>query len=121
MDLTMKNKNNFSDTAEVKEYQGKGLLNKYEMDLFNEDRNVVEKIIRVKRISNSNKCERWKVLEDTKTIFILDGTKISKKEKEFLRTIDGFNFLIGQFKTGIKSLNKLRIELKKYIKERNII
>jgi hypothetical protein len=83
-------------------------------DLFHEENNIKEKVIRVKRIS-SNKNERWNIFENNKIIFVLDGTKISKKEKEYLRTTEGFKFLIAQGKTGIKSLLSLRKNLKKLL------
>ena len=40
-------------------------------------------------------------------------TKISKKEREYLQTVDGFNFILSQAKVGIKSLNSFKVELKK--------
>ena len=94
----------------------KHILSKYEYDLYKEDDDIAQKVIRVKRFSMPNKGEKWKIFEDTKVIFILDGTKLNVKEKEFLRTVDGVNFLIKQFKTGIKSFNALRKEIKNNLK-----
>ena len=81
--------------------------------MYHEEDDVAEKVIRVKRVSLPNKGERWKVFEDNKILWILEGSKFTNKEKEFLRTVDGVNFLIGQAKQGIKSFNALRIEIKK--------
>jgi len=106
-----------SEAFESKEFQSaKNILSKFDYDLFDEDKDVVEKVIRVKRVQLPNSGEKWKIFENTKTVFVLDGSKISKKEKEFLRTADGFNFLIAQYREGIKSLNNLRVELKNKIK-----
>jgi len=94
----------------------KHILSKYEYDLYKEEDDVAQKVIRVKRFSMPNKGEKWKIFEDTKVIFVLDGTKLNTKEKEFLRTVDGVNFLIKQFKEGIKSFNALRKEIKNNLK-----
>lgn len=103
-------------TEEVKDQNTKYNLNKFDYDLYHEEDDLTEKIIRVKRINLPNKCERWKIFEDTKVVFTIEGTKLSKKEKDFLRTPDGFNFLISQHKSGIKSFNSLRAVMKNHIK-----
>ena len=102
-------------TEEVKEQNTRYSLSKFEHDLYHEEDDVAEKVIRVKRFSLPNKGEKWKVFEDTKVVFVLEGSKISKKERDFLRTVEGFNFLISQFKTGVKSVNYLKKEIKKII------
>ncbi len=94
----------------------KHILSKYEYDLYKEEDDIPQKVIRVKRFSMPNKGEKWKVFEDTKVIFILDGTKLNNKEKDYLRTVEGVNFLITQFKDGIKSLNFIRKEIKSNLK-----
>src|ERR1035437_1841017 len=91
-------------------------FNKFDHDLYQEDDDITYPIFRVKRIATSNKIERWKFYQDSKVVFTLEGSKISKKEKEFLRTIDGVNFLLVECKKGIKSLNSLKIEIKKKLK-----
>lgn len=103
----------YGGASEVADQQSiKHILSKYEYDLYKEEDDVAQKVIRVKRFSMPNKGEKWKIFEDTKVIFVLDGTKLNNKEKEFLRTVDGVNFLIKQFKGGIKSFNALRKEIK---------
>lgn len=91
-------------------------LSKFEHDLFHEEDHVSEKVIRVKRMELPNKGEKWKIFEDTKVLFIVEGNKLNKKEREFLRTVDGVNFLIGQGKIGIKSFNSLKNEIRKRLK-----
>jgi hypothetical protein len=112
-------KNNYdnlasSDSFEVRDYHGKSILNKYEHDLYDEEKNLVEKVVRIKRVKN--KGEKWHVSINNKLVFTLEASKISKKEREYLRTADGFNFLIAQFKTEVKSVNRLKIELKNHLK-----
>ncbi len=101
---------------EQKDQNVKYILSKFDFDLFDEESNKPTKVIRVKRFNLPNKGEKWKILEDTKVIFVVEGAKISVKEKEFLRTADGVNFLIQRAKEGIKSLNSLRAEIKNILK-----
>lgn len=91
-------------------------LSKFDYDLYHEEDDVAEKVIRVKRVSMPNKGEKWKIFEDNKVMFIVEGTKLTNKEKDFLRTVDGVNFLIAQYKAGIKSFNSLKTEIKKKLK-----
>jgi len=91
-------------------------LSKFEYDLYHEEDDKAEKVIRVKRVSMPNKGEKWKIFEDNKVMFIVEGTKLTNKEKEFLRTADGLNFLIARYKQGIKSFNSLKTEIKKKLK-----
>lgn len=101
---------------ETKDLNSKYNLSKFEYDLYHEEDDVAEKVIRVKRFSMPNKGEKWKIFEDNKVMFILEGTKLNNKEKDFLRTADGVNFLIAQYKQGIKSFNSLKNEIKKKVK-----
>ena len=101
---------------ETKDASLKYNLSKFEYDLYHEEDDKSEKVIRVKRVSMPNKGEKWKIFEDNKVMFVVEGTKLTNKEKEFLRTVDGVNFLIAQYKTGIKSFNSLKNEIKKRLK-----
>lgn len=101
-----------SITEEFKEVGSKRTLSKYEHDLYNEESDIVEKVIRIKKIIMPNKDEQWKIFEDNKVIFVVDGTKLTNKERIFLSSVEGFNFLISKFKSGIKSFNFLKIEIK---------
>jgi len=107
---------NIPITEEVKDQNFKYNLSKFEYDLYHDEDNKVEKIIRVKRVLSQNKEEKWKLFEDNKVVFVVEGNKLTNKEKEFLRTIYGVNFLISQCKQGIKSFNSLKAEIKKKIK-----
>jgi hypothetical protein len=107
-----------SVTEEYKDQNSKYNLNKFEYDLYHEEDNKVEKIIRVKRFSLPNKGEKWKIFDDTKVIFVVEGSKLTSKQRDFLHTVEGVNFLIHQFKTGIKSFNALKIEIKKMLENK---
>lgn len=105
-----------SITEDFKDQNLKYSLSKFEYDLYHEEDDTVEKVIRVKRVSLPNKEEKWKIYEDNKAILVIEGSKLTNKEKEFLRSVDGVNFLLSQYKQGIKSFNSLRIEMKKKLK-----
>ena len=106
---------NSSGEQDFKEQSIKYNLSKFDFELFDEEKNVPGKIIRVSRVGSKD-TEKWKIYDNNKVIFILEAAKISKKEKEYLRSIDGIKFLIDHAKHDIKSLNSLRVELKKVLK-----
>lgn len=103
-------------TEEIKENNSRYNLSKFEFDLYHEEDDKAEKVIRVKRVSMPNKGEKWKIFEDNKVMFVVEGAKLTNKEKDFLRTVDGVNFLLAQYKAGIKSFNSLKNEIKKKLK-----
>lgn len=122
----MLNKNSSIDTnthsqgEEHKEQNSKFNLSKFDFDLYHEEDDVAEKVYRVKRVSMPNKGEKWKIMIDNKVAFVIEGNKLSKKERDFLVTVDGFSFILAQAKLGIKSLNSFRTELKKNIKSESL-
>lgn len=99
-------------TEEFKDQNYKHSLSKIDHDLYKEEDDITLPVIRVKHVSLPNKGDRWKVLEDNKVVFVLEGAKLTKKERTFLNTIEGVNFLLKQAKAGIKSFNALKKELK---------
>ncbi len=116
IEKTMANKNNGdqgSGGEEFKDQNIKYVLSKHEYDLYHEEDDVPAKVIRVKRFTLPNKGERWKIFEDNKVVYTLEGSKLTIKEREFLHTVDGINFLITQYKQGIASFSALKNENKK--------
>lgn len=112
------NNDNYHMPNDLADYSGqnnKHITNKYDYDLFLEENDIITSVIRVKRTGH-NETEKWKIMVDDVVSFVLEGNKISKKERDFLRTLDGVNFLIAQAKSGIKSFNKLREAIKEKIK-----
>lgn len=106
-------KTSTAPSEDFKDSNVKYVLSKFEHDLYKEEEDVAEKVIRVKRFSLPNKGERWKIFEDTKAVFVIEGTKLTNKEKDFLRGAEGLTFLIAKYKEGIKSFNSLKAEIKK--------
>jgi|SRR6185436_8704916 len=104
-----------SNSEDFKDQNLKYSLSKFEYDLYHDEDNKLEKIIRVKRFANS-KEEKWKIFEDNKIILTVEGSKLNNKEKEFLRTPEGVNFLILQYKNGIESFSIIKNEIKKKLK-----
>lgn len=105
--------NSMDSSDDFKDSNLKFNPSRFEYDLYHEEDNVVEKIINVRRFVLPNNGERWKILENTKIMFVIEGDKLSKKEKIFLRSVEGFNFIIQLYKIGINSFNHFKTELKK--------
>lgn len=103
----------YQNLDEQKESNNKLNLSKFDYELYHEEDNIVETVIRVKRITHSNN-EEWKIFKNKEVILIIDGSKCSKKEREFIRSVDGVNWLIKLAKEiSNLSFNKFKIELKK--------
>jgi len=111
--MVANNKFSYGD-QETKEQPGtKHILSKYEYDLYHEEDDVANKVIRVKHILTANKIERWRIMEDAKIVFTIEGAKLSNKERMFLRTVQGVNFLIKQCKSGnLTTFAALKREIK---------
>lgn len=107
-------------TEDFKDSNAKYSLNKFDYDLYHDTDDIAFPVIRVKRVNMPNNGEKWKVMSDNKVIFIIEGNKVSKKEREFLETVEGFNFILSQAKNGIKSLNGFRAELKKIVGAKSV-
>jgi hypothetical protein len=107
--------NTHSQGEESKDQNSKFNLSKFDFDLYHEEDDIAEKVYRVKRVSMPNKGEKWKIMIDNKVAFVIEGNKLSKKEREFLITVNGFSFILAQAKLGIKSLTVIKNELKKIL------
>ena len=90
-------------------------LSKFEYDLYHEEDDISQSIIRVKRF-DTVAGERWKIFENGKEKFVVEGFKLTKKQKTYLRSVDGVNFMINLFKNGIRSFNHFKTELKNELK-----
>jgi hypothetical protein len=101
-----------TSSEEFKEHSGKLGLSKIDHELYREEEDKVFAVVRVKRIGLPSRGEKWKVMLDNKPAVVVEGTKLTKKEKAFLRTVEGVSFLISQFKAGAHSFNALKTALK---------
>lgn len=100
---------------ETKEQNNKLILSNYDYDLYHDEDNVANKVIRIKKFGNPSKGEKWKIFEDTKIVLTLDGIKFTNKEKSYFYTIEGINFLINQYKSGIKTVSGIKKNLKQVL------
>ncbi len=77
-------------------------------ELFKEEDDIKQKVLNVKRIKLPRNGEDWEILENEKVLLTLKGTRFSKPQREFLRTVNGMKFLIDGYKSGIKSVVKFK-------------
>lgn len=91
-------------------------LLKADNELFVAEDYVPAPIVQIKRYKKQ-KAEDWAILEDGQIVLKMKGTRFSKKEKEFLRTPEGLSFLIAAYKSGSKSVVKLKEQMKDLVTE----
>lgn len=84
-------------------------------ELFLEESNVVLPVINVKRIKLPRGGENWEIVANDELVLSLKGTRFTNPEREFLRSVDGMKFLMSQFKSGKKSVVKIKEELRKVL------
>jgi hypothetical protein len=80
-------------------------------ELFKDEDYIVQPLVQVKR-QNKKDGEVWKILEDGKVSVLIPSNRLTNKEKEYLRTLSGFQFLIDGYKQGWRSVNKFKLGLK---------
>lgn len=105
-----------TDMSQGEQHYSPLKLSKQDFELFDEEKNVPAGIIRVKYSGSLDKNEKWRIFSNDTLVFTLDGKKISKRERQFLRGLDGINCLIYETKQGFKSFNELRLKIKKHLK-----
>jgi hypothetical protein len=77
-------------------------------ELFKEEDDIKQKVLNIKRIKLPRNGEDWEILEDKKVVLTLKGTRFSKSQREFLRTVNGVKFLMDSYKSDIKSVVKFK-------------
>lgn len=87
-------------------------LLKAENELFKEESNLVQTLIQVKRKETKKNGEEWFILENKEIVMHLKNSRLNTQEKAFLRTLDGVQFLIKQYKNGVTSFAKMKEALK---------
>lgn len=85
-----------------------------ENEFFNESDYVPHVLINVKRIERRKTGEEdWEIWQDKEVVLTLKGVRFTKKEKDFLRGVDGMKFLMNSYKEGHDSVVKIKKLLKK--------
>lgn len=102
----------FSSSEDNKEHGNKHNVSKYEYDLYHDEDNIPGRVIQVKRVGNLKKGEKWKILQDGKSLLTIDGEELTSKEKSFLYTVDGVVFLMNFFKKGEPTLSAVKKGIK---------
>src|SRR5579859_300039 len=108
-----KNEDNYG--SELKKEQSFEKSSKFDFELYKAEDDKVERVIRVKKSLMPNNGVKWKIFINEEVRFTIASSSISKKERSFLQTLEGFNFIISHTKQGFKSLNHFRKEMKKQL------
>lgn len=90
-------------------------LLKKDNELFNEEDYIVNTVVHARRIS-LKKGEDWEILENNRVVLVMKGTRFTNSEKEFLRSVEGMKFLINEYKSGNKSVVKIKNNLENFNK-----
>jgi hypothetical protein len=88
------------------------VLNNQSNELFDDESHIVHKLINVKRVGLPRNGESWEILEDDRVVFTLKGVRLTNKEKALLRTVEGIQILMNEYKSGNKSVAGIRRKLK---------
>ena len=110
------NKHEEEKNSNFNNLESKFILNKLDNELFDEEENVKHLLFNVKRISKKNE-ENWEIRLNNKIVFTLKGKNFNVAENNFLKTVEGLNFIILQCKQGVKSTSKFKEKLKSFMKE----
>lgn len=99
-DLDYKEFGSFNKTVQTKQ----------DFEYFIEESHICYPVLRIKRISKSDE-EKWKISLDSKICLVIDSTSLTEGECKFLRTSEGFNFLLEMFKSGVKTMQTIKKEM----------
>jgi len=88
-------------------------------ELFDEESHVVHRLISAKLIKLPNGGENWEVSDNDEVVLTIPGVRMTKKEKQVLKTREGLELLMCEYKSGNKSIAKIKAKLKEYWKLKN--
>lgn len=91
------------------------ILSKSENDLFDEARNNLADVWRINRFETKKSCG-WNLFKNQDLLLEIKEYRLSKKEQNFLKTSEGFSFLLNQAKQNIESVSELKKCLSKHLK-----
>lgn len=84
-----------------------------ETELFDDGSYIVHELINARRIELSRGGEDWEILKDKKPVLTLKGVRFTKKERAYLRSVEGMLFIVNGYKLGWKSVSEFKRQLKK--------
>jgi len=109
----------FDDADEFEKNKMSFNLNQSNELFDDEEASKKHKLINVRRIALPRKGENWEISEDGRKVLILRGVKLTKIEKSALRTVGGIKLVVEEFKSGNRSVTKMKAVLRKYWEKQN--
>lgn len=86
-------------------------FSRYEDPLWDEDESN-KASIEVKRVSTKNfEKHSWRIFENSKLAVVVDSEVLTKKQINFLLTMDGIKFLVDTYKNGNRNVTRIKKEL----------
>lgn len=102
--------NNFS--TEERQFKENPVINRCALELFKDSSAaIVNPVFKVKKVG-SGESEKWRFFENNKNTFTLEATSLSKKEKQFLYSVEGIQFLLAKSKNEGLTVNGLKKDIK---------
>lgn len=84
-------------------------------ELFDDDEAAKKhKIINIKRVPLPGNGENWEIYDDMQKVFVLRGIRLTNREKRVLKTADGIRLVIEEYKSGNRSVAKIKGILRDY-------
>ena len=77
------------------------------------------KLIGIRRVVLPRQGENWEISEDGRKVLILRGVRLTKREKSVLRTVEGIKLVIEEYKSGNRSVAKIKLALRGHWKKNN--
>jgi hypothetical protein len=77
-------------------------------ELYDEQKDIIFPMLRIKRVSRPKNNERWEIIENGVVLLSLKRSTITNIDAEFLYTVDGIKFLLERFKSGARTIGKLK-------------
>lgn len=62
----------------------------------------------------------WNLMVNNKVVLVINGKYFSKKQIDFMLSVEGAQYVLSEYKGGCDSVNKLKEKIKEKIKNENI-
>lgn len=107
------------EEEEMTETNNSKLSLRVDNELFDDESYVVHRMIGAKLISLPNGGENWEIIDDDEVVLVIPGVRLTKREKNVLKTVPGINILMQEYKSGNKSIAKIKVKLRAHWKLKN--
>jgi len=85
-------------------------------EFFKEEDYIKQDIVRIKNVIMKNGSQSFEILKNNKIELILRSVNFTRKEINFMNSLEGIQLLLYCFKSGHKSVNKIKQEIKRVMK-----